>query len=190
MTARPLQAVGNLIRHNFVAVLAGNLMTEVMGNYDDQLEAAYLFSKRQGDSMRDPARERSTHEDRRNRYRADTAQEGAMRYRDAEPKRQTMDTYRPADSGYNDVLGNNHRGKGPRNYKRSDDRIKEIVCDALCDNPDLDASNIEVEVKNSEVILSGEVNDKSAKRLAEDLAEHVTGVSNVENRIHVTESRL
>ena len=155
-----------------------------MGNYDDELEAAYLFSKRQGDLMRDPERERSPHEDRQNRYRDDYEQEGAMRYR-AEPKRQTMDTYRPADRSHFDVLQENHRGKGPRNYKRSDDRIKEIVCDVLCDNPELDASNIEVEVRDSEVILSGEVDDRHAKRLAEDLAENVTGVANVQNRIHI-----
>ena len=155
-----------------------------MRNYEDEVEAAYLFSKRQGDGMRDPERERSPHEDRRNRYRDDLEQERAMRYR-AEPKRQTMDTYRPADSGHLDVLQENHRGKGPRNYKRSDDRLKEIVCDVFCDNPDLDASNIDVDVKNSEVILSGEVHDRTAKRLAEDLAEGVTGVSNVQNRIHV-----
>ena|SRR5688500_499833 len=157
-----------------------------MGNYNDQLEAAYLFSKRQGDSMRNPERERSAHEDRKNRHRENFAEEGAMRYRDVEPKRQTMDTYRPANSGHLEVLNTSHKGKGPRNYKRSDDRIKEIVCDMLCDNPDLDASNIEVDVKDSEVILTGEVQDRSAKRLAEDLAEGVAGVSNVQNRIHVT----
>lgn len=98
-----------------------------------------------------------------------------------------MDSYRSSGSDYKDRLHASNRGKGPRNYKRSDALIREIVCDALCDNAELDASSIEVEVKDSEVILSGEVTEKYAKRLAEDLAESVTGVSNVQNRIRVTE---
>jgi hypothetical protein len=160
-----------------------------MRNYNDDVEAAYLASKRQGDQMRDPARERSPHEDRRNRGIENEMQPAAGgRYeRSTEPKRQTMDTYRPADKNLMDVLDRDHRGKGPRNYKRSDDRIKEIVCDMLCDNPDIDASSIEVDVKNSEVILSGEVNEKYTKHLAEDLVQNVTGVSNVENRIRVNQ---
>src|SRR5690606_11858476 len=52
-----------------------------------------------------------------------------------------------------------YRGRGPRGYKRSDDRIREEVCDCLTDDDRLDASNIEVTVKDSEVTLSGYVTD-------------------------------
>jgi hypothetical protein len=82
-----------------------------------------------------------------------------------------------------------HRGRGPRGYKRSDDRIKEDVNDRLSDHPYLDASDIEVEVTEAEVILTGNVNSRNDKRLAEDLAEGVSGVSNVENRLRVTGSQ-
>lgn len=90
--------------------------------------------------------------------------------------------YRPADRNYMNVLGK-HRGKGPRNYEKSDGRIKEMVCDILCDNLDLDASDIEVDVKDKVVMLKGSVPDKNSKRLAEDLASGIAGVVDVENRI-------
>jgi osmotically-inducible protein OsmY len=78
-----------------------------------------------------------------------------------------------------------HRGKGPRGYSRSDDRIKEDINDRLSDNPYIDASDVEVSVTNGEVVLSGKVADRHDKRRAEDIAEGVSGVRNVENRIRV-----
>jgi osmotically-inducible protein OsmY len=78
-----------------------------------------------------------------------------------------------------------HRGKGPKNYSRSDDRIKEDINDKLSDDPFIDASEIDVTVSNGEVTLTGNVDHRSTKRRAEDLAEAVSGVKNVENRIRV-----
>ena len=78
-----------------------------------------------------------------------------------------------------------HRGRGPRNYRRSDERIREDVNDQLTDDFYLDASGIDVEVRDGEVILSGSVHSRRAKRLAEEIAEGVSGVTNVENRIRV-----
>lgn len=37
-----------------------------------------------------------------------------------------------------------HRGKGPKSYRRSDDRIFEDICRRMSDNQYLDASDIEV----------------------------------------------
>ena len=76
-----------------------------------------------------------------------------------------------------------HRGRGPSNYTRSDDRIREDINDKLTDNDFLDASDINVEVNNGDVILKGNVDSRYAKRLAEDIAEDVSGVKNVENRL-------
>jgi osmotically-inducible protein OsmY len=81
-----------------------------------------------------------------------------------------------------------HRGKGPKGYSRSDERIKEDVNDRLSDDVFVDASEIEVTVNQGEVTLTGTVNEKSEKRRAEDIAERVSGVRNVENRIKVTSS--
>ena len=78
-----------------------------------------------------------------------------------------------------------HRGRGPKNYNRSDDRIKEDINDRLTDHSYLDASDIDVEVSNGEVTLTGFVRNRRDKRMAEDLAEDVSGVKNVENRLRV-----
>jgi osmotically-inducible protein OsmY len=79
-----------------------------------------------------------------------------------------------------------HRGRGPKGYVRSDARIEEDVNDRLTDDGWLDASNIEVEVSNREVTLSGTVTDRDAKRRAEDLADSVSGVDHVQNNLRVT----
>ena len=50
-----------------------------------------------------------------------------------------------------------HRGRGPKNYKRSDERIREDVCDRLSDDGMVDASEIEVKVSGAEVTLDGTV---------------------------------
>lgn len=81
-----------------------------------------------------------------------------------------------------------HRGRGPKGYRRSDDRIKEDVNDRLSDDYYLDASDVEVAVENTEVTLTGTVRNRNDKRRAEDLAESVSGVTNVENRLRVKQS--
>jgi osmotically-inducible protein OsmY len=86
---------------------------------------------------------------------------------------------------YND---GQHRGKGPKNYTRSQERIKEDVSDKLSDDSFLDASEIEVEVKGSEVTLTGMVDSRYSKHRAEDLAEDVTGVTDVQNNLRVNEN--
>lgn len=78
-----------------------------------------------------------------------------------------------------------HRGRGPKNYTRSDERIREDVNDRLSDDSWLDASDIEVVVKNCEVTLTGLVHTREDKRRAEDLAERVGGVRHVQNNLRV-----
>jgi len=81
--------------------------------------------------------------------------------------------------------GGEHRGRGPKGYQRSDERIREDVSDRLSDDSWLDASQIEVAVKDCEVTLSGTVPDREAKRRAEDLAEQVSGVKHVQVNLRV-----
>jgi osmotically-inducible protein OsmY len=78
-----------------------------------------------------------------------------------------------------------HRGKGPVGYQRSDERIRELVCESLTDDDEIDASHIEVSVSAGEVTLSGTVDDRRAKRAAEDCAYSVSGVRDVQNRLRM-----
>jgi osmotically-inducible protein OsmY len=78
------------------------------------------------------------------------------------------------------------RGRGPKNYRRSDDRIREDVCERLMMDHDIDATDIDVTVQEGTVILAGAVPDRRMKRLAEDVADSVTGVRDVQNQIRVS----
>ena len=78
-----------------------------------------------------------------------------------------------------------HRGRGPRGYKRSDARIAEDINDRLTDDAYIDASDIDVSVKDGEVTLSGLVSRRDDKRRAEDLAETILGVGHVQNNLRV-----
>ena len=79
-----------------------------------------------------------------------------------------------------------HAGRGPRGYQRADERIREDVCDRLCEHGYVDASLIEVTVQNGEVTLVGTVSERPEKRMAEDAAESVPGVREVHNQLRVS----
>ncbi len=78
-----------------------------------------------------------------------------------------------------------YRGFGPKGYARSDARIREDICDDLTDAPYVDASDVEVLVRNGEVTLSGTVENRQSRRHAEDLAEGARGVLHVQNNLRV-----
>lgn len=78
-----------------------------------------------------------------------------------------------------------HRGRGPKGYKRSDERISEEVHQRLTDDPWVDATHIDVEVKDGEVTLSGTVSDREERRRAERCVEDIWGVSHVQNNLRV-----
>ncbi len=78
-----------------------------------------------------------------------------------------------------------YAGRGPRGYRRSDERIREDVNDHLTDDWYVDASDVEVTVNNGMVTLTGRVDNRDEKRRAEDIAECVSGVSDVSNQLRV-----
>jgi hypothetical protein len=79
-------------------------------------------------------------------------------------------------------------GRGPKGYQRSDERIREDVCDVFCEHGALDASDVEVQVIGRVVTLIGFVPTRSQKRLAEDLADSVSGVNEVHNQLRLSQS--
>lgn len=76
-------------------------------------------------------------------------------------------------------------GKGPKGYKRSDERIREDVCDRLSHQWDLDSSEVEVTVSNGEVTLTGTIADREQKHRAENVADAVSGVNEVHNQLRI-----
>jgi hypothetical protein len=75
------------------------------------------------------------------------------------------------------------RGVGPAGWTRPDERIREEVCELLTADDRLDAADVEIEVKEGEVTLTGRVDGRAMKRYAERLAESIDGVRDVHNRL-------
>lgn len=140
---------------------------------DDDL----VYSQRENERLRDY--------DRRERYMADRPgyREGDRALRDNTYNRAGA-WARNEDEERRRMTGP-YRGKGPKGYSRSVERIREDVCERLSDDDKLDASNIAVRMEGTEVVLEGTVETKRDKRRAEDLIESIPGVSNVQNHLVV-----
>lgn len=80
-------------------------------------------------------------------------------------------------------LERNFKGIGPKNYKRSDERIFEDVCEILMANSFVDASNIAVKVEGGVVYLTGIVDSREMKKLAEDVVDNLPGVMDIRNEL-------
>jgi hypothetical protein len=78
-----------------------------------------------------------------------------------------------------------HWGKGPKGYKRSDERTRDDVCDAIAHQGHIDASDVEVKVTDGIVTLSGTVFHRHDKRRLEHIAEHCRGVHEVHNELRL-----
>ncbi|MGH9173435.1 MAG: BON domain-containing protein, partial [Vicinamibacterales bacterium] len=89
---------------------------------------------------------------------------------------------RPGDAS---PMRDDYRGRGPKDYRRSDDRIREEICDRLTDDHAVDASEVSIRVDAGEVTLSGFVATRDQKRRAEESAERVSGVRDVINQLRV-----
>ncbi|MGZ3789022.1 MAG: BON domain-containing protein [Bacteriovorax sp.] len=69
--------------------------------------------------------------------------------------------------------------------KLSDEVIKEEVWATLMSDKDIDTSDIQVEVRNGTVILSGTVPSRDDKLAAEISIEDVAGVEDIQNDIQL-----
>jgi hypothetical protein len=85
---------------------------------------------------------------------------------------------------YNRSTGR-YSGVGPSSYTRSDDRIEEDVNERLTWHGDIDATDIQVDVNDGVVTLDGQVNSRWEKRMAEDVADSVSGVWDVDDKLNV-----
>ncbi len=78
------------------------------------------------------------------------------------------------------------RQVGPKGYQRSDERIREDLCERLALSSRVDVREVEVSVSAGVVTLSGTVQDRQQKYRIEDMADEVFGVKDVHNQIRVT----
>jgi hypothetical protein len=82
-----------------------------------------------------------------------------------------------------------HYGKGPRGYTRGDELIYHDVCERLTISSLVDASQIEVSVKNGIVYLNGSVSHRSMKKMAEFEIENISGVHDVHNNLRLLQRK-
>ncbi len=84
-------------------------------------------------------------------------------------------------------LAGEARGKrGPKDWQRSDERLKEDICERLYHTSEIDSSEVSVSVTEGKVVLDGTVNDRGMKYAMEDLIDNVPGVKDIDNRVRVS----
>jgi osmotically-inducible protein OsmY len=88
--------------------------------------------------------------------------------------RDHMRPQRPSDTG--------HQGA---HAPGSDEQIWEDVHEHLMNDPNLDATEVEIVVEDAEVTLTGRVDSRESKWLAEEIARGVAGVRDVHNRLKI-----
>jgi hypothetical protein len=80
---------------------------------------------------------------------------------------------------------NRAQRRGPKGYKRSDERVKEDICERLMQSGHIDSSEVTIEVTQGLVVIEGTVPDRRMKYAIEDIAEAALGVNDVDNRVRV-----
>jgi osmotically-inducible protein OsmY len=87
--------------------------------------------------------------------------------------------------GYEGALQEVRRRRGPKGYRRSDERVRDELCERLIQADYVDPDRISVDVQDGRVILEGTVPQRSMRYALEDLAMDVLGVEDVDNRLRV-----
>ena len=71
---------------------------------------------------------------------------------------------------------------------RSDERIREELCERLTEDDAIDPSDVSVAVKDGVVTLTGTVEQRWVKHSIEDMAEALGGVKDIVNQLRVARS--
>jgi hypothetical protein len=80
------------------------------------------------------------------------------------------------------------RHRGPKGYRRSDDRVQDEVCERIA-RSGVDADEVEVKVDKGEVTLTGSVHSRAEKWRLEEVVDDVFGVEEVHNQVRVARAR-
>jgi len=89
--------------------------------------------------------------------------------------------------GFSGPVNSGFAGIGPKGYKKSDERLHEEACEALYRNPWVDASEVDVKVKDGVITVSGTVRTREEKREAESCMENISGVVDIRNELRLLE---
>lgn len=117
----------------------------------------------------------------------DRHEDGALRHRPGVGGR-PAGVPRESERGYDDAPYRS-RPLWPKGYERADARICDDVCERLADDARLDLREVEVNVAGGVATLTGEACDRNQKLRIEEIADHVAGVKDVDNRLRVRTSR-
>ena len=77
-----------------------------------------------------------------------------------------------------------HR-RGPKGYTRSDERIREDICERLMHSAHIDSNEVTIDVSGGKVVIEGTVPDRRMKHAIEDIADATAGVNDVDNRVRL-----
>lgn len=75
--------------------------------------------------------------------------------------------------------------RGPKGFKRSDERLKDDIAERLMYQHDIDLSDVSLDVRDSKVTLEGTIPERWMRFAIVDVAESVIGVESVENNLRV-----
>lgn len=96
--------------------------------------------------------------------------------------RPSPDSYKPNRGPY--------AGIGPKQYKRSDDKILDAVHEELTQHPEVDASEVEVQIKDGIVTLSGTIATRHMKETAADCLSNIAGIKEIHNELRIDTTTL
>lgn len=90
-------------------------------------------------------------------------------------------------TGYGSEDRQRRQARGPKGYQRSDERLKEDICERLMAADHIDAAEVTVEVKSGKVTLEGSVPQRRMKHAIEDLVDDCIGVQDIDNKLRVAQ---
>lgn len=82
-------------------------------------------------------------------------------------------------------VGTGNRRRMARAYRRTDERVRDDVCERLSHSNAVDPANVTVEVHDGIVTLDGTVPRRSMRYALEDITARCMGVIDVDNRVRV-----
>jgi BON domain len=89
---------------------------------------------------------------------------------------------------YSFTTDQQHAGKGPKGYSKADSLIYEDICEALMKDEFIDASGVEVDVKEGVASLVGDVDDEEMRDRMIGAVHHVHGIKKIVNQISLSEA--